>query len=419
MTMILRPEQIELLALGLPVIPANDSGGGSSQPAVTSQTVTQNSISPEQAPYFNDIMARTQAVSETPYQPYQGQRVAGLTPMEQEGHQAVANMQSDPYSLQQGLNNTQSAAQQGQNLTQFDSQYIGSNYNPQQVSMFNKPGQVGYDFSPNDFGSQQAQQYMNPYIGSVIDSSLGEMDRRHAIDQVGMDSQAAQAGAFGGSRAALMKSQNDHDYNNEVNNFIGQQYSQAYGNAQQQFNQDRGAQMSAAQQRLGAGEFNVGTAMDYGKTGVGVQQYNEGQRQNAAQLNLQGQIANQQNRVAAAGVQAQGANILGSMGNQQANIAGQQQNMALQRASAQSQMGGVERGLNQQADDIAAQEFANQRDQERNNLAFYSGMMRGSAPSMINTATSNSQSNGNNMAQMLGLGLGGLGAYQAYNKIGG
>ncbi len=76
-------------------------GKGGSAPQPTTQTVQQSNIPEYARPYFEDIMTRGTTASNVEYQPYQGQRVAEFTPMQQQAFQNIENLGVSPL-VQQG-----------------------------------------------------------------------------------------------------------------------------------------------------------------------------------------------------------------------------------------------------------------------------------------------------------------------------
>ena len=66
-------------------------GGGGSQPRETVQT--QTSIPEYARPYVERMLGKSEALTQTPYQAYGGERIAGFTPMQQQAFQGVQNMQ--------------------------------------------------------------------------------------------------------------------------------------------------------------------------------------------------------------------------------------------------------------------------------------------------------------------------------------
>lgn len=184
-------------------------GGGTSG----TSTVTQNSAPPQ---YVQDayqaLLARANPIADTPYQQYNGQLVAGLTPDQNTAMSTVAGAQgsTQPY--------TDAATQAAQTGTQ---QVWG-----------NLP-----TANANTIG-----QYMSPYQQDVINSTMQQAQQNDAIQQSQLMGNAIQSGAspFGGDRAgvaaATLAGQQAMANNQTLAGLNNQNYSQALGelNNQQQ-----------------------------------------------------------------------------------------------------------------------------------------------------------------------------------------
>jgi len=94
------------------------------------------------------------------------------------------------------------------------------------------------------FGTEQAQQYMNPYIQTALDPQLEYMRRQAQINQQGDMAKLAQAGAFGGSRQAILQGQNQEALMRKQAETTGAGYEKAYNAAMAQFNADQSNQRS-------------------------------------------------------------------------------------------------------------------------------------------------------------------------------
>lgn len=201
------------------------------------------------------------------------------------------------------------------------------------------------------FGAQQASDYMNPYISNVLDTTEARMAKRFQEQQGARDADAVSKGAFGGSRAAIVTGQAQRDMNDQMAQMEAQQYGQAFNNAEGQFNADRAARLQA--------------------TG----------------MNLQG-----------AGQLAQ----LDQMDN----------SVDLQNANSLMQTGAMQQTQDQNQLTTAYQDFVNQRDFPRQQLNFYSSILRG-VPISAQSETTQYAAPQNPLNQMMGLGVAGLGAYKA------
>jgi hypothetical protein len=167
-----------------------------------------------------------------------------------------------------------------------------------------------------DFTSADAQRYMNPYTQQVTENTTREMMRANDLGRQADAQRAAKAGAFGGSRGAIVQAERDRNFGYQLGDTVAKLNQDAYGNAQTQFNtdisrdlstgqfnvqtdlqrqqQNQGAALSAAQGNQAAGarasEFGLGQAL----TAQQLNQASDLARQQSNQsTNLQGQIANQ------------------------------------------------------------------------------------------------------------------------------
>jgi hypothetical protein len=82
-------------------------------------------------------------------------------------------------------------------------------------------GQMGAAFQPQKFTAQAAQDYMNPYLQSALNPQIEEARRQAQITRLGDANRLTQAGAYGGSRQAIMES--------ELNRSLGQNLASHYG----------------------------------------------------------------------------------------------------------------------------------------------------------------------------------------------
>lgn len=159
-------------------------------------------------PYVTDMLAKTKALAETPYQTYQGPFTAG-----------ASDLQSKVF---QGLGSLAFPSQLGQSFT-------------------GTAPSAGVDASGKPIQGQGiVSQYMNPYLQSVLDPQLAELRRQSQITQMQNAAKATGQGAFGGSRQALMDTETQRNLQQEMNKTVGQGYANAYEKAMQQFNTEQG-----------------------------------------------------------------------------------------------------------------------------------------------------------------------------------
>lgn len=143
-------------------------GKGNRQEASTQTQITEL---PEYArPYVDNLLKRTEAESLGQFQPYQGQRIA----------------QSDDFQdIVDSRNIVRNVA--GRGLPELD-EAIGG------IRDISRRGQ---------FTGAVADQYMNPYMETVVDRQKDAAIRDFNRMGAARDAAAVNAGAFGGSRAAV------------------------------------------------------------------------------------------------------------------------------------------------------------------------------------------------------------------------
>jgi hypothetical protein len=115
--------------------------------------------------------------------------------------------------------------------------------------------------------------YMNPYIKGVLDPTAREIGEGTARQANRLDSMAGSMGAFGGSRAALMRSENYEKHNQAVSDLYARGMGDAWDRAVSLWGADRASSMAAGGQLIGLGEatqradaLDVNTLMATGAT---------------------------------------------------------------------------------------------------------------------------------------------------------
>jgi hypothetical protein len=335
-------------------------GKGSSQP--TQSTVTQTNLPDWLRGPVLDAVGRAGAIAEQPYTPYPYERIAGFTPAQDQVSQNIMGLQSpNQFAFGSGL-----AASAGEQSLNMGAQgYTPGQFNPQQV----QPGQLDplRMATPQTFGQQQAEQYMSPYMQSVIDvakrSAISDAQKAQLQTNLG----AARQGTYGGSRQLLAALQREEDLNENLSDIQTRGLQASFENAQQQFGADRAALMSADQTNLQAGlgqqqlgfEGGLRAMISNQQTGLEAQRLGEQSRQFGAQQGL-----------AALGQAGQLGQTLGNLGQFQ-------QYADAQRLGLQQETADRYQGLEQQRLDQLYADFLRQRDYPMETLGFYSNIIRG------------------------------------------
>jgi hypothetical protein len=191
-----------------------------------------------------EVFQAAKGLAGTPFVPYTGPRVAGFNPDQLRQFQATrglfeTGMQYDPLSGLQEL--AQAPTPTIQPVTGFQAPTIQGLQGPQAA-------QIGGVSTPQFKGLLGADigAYQSPYTQQVIEQSMADIQRQADISRGQAQSRAIGAGAFGGSRSALLESESQRPY-------IEQMARTAAGLRESGFQQAQQAALSdlARQQQLG------------------------------------------------------------------------------------------------------------------------------------------------------------------------
>ena len=172
------------------------------------------------APYITNYLGQAQALSQTPYQVYQGPLTAGQSNLQTQAFQGLGSL-TVPSSIGDAATTAGGFA--------------------------TKAGNLAYTPNTTSFDATQAQQYMNPYLQASLDPQLAEARRQAQISNLQNMSKMTQAGAYGGGRQAIMQAEADRNLQQNLANITGQGYNTAYQQAMAQFNADQARKQQAQQ----------------------------------------------------------------------------------------------------------------------------------------------------------------------------
>jgi len=185
--------------------------------SVGQQTGTESSLSNWVGPYVTQMLGQGQALATQPYQAYTGPLTAGPSALQEQAWQGIPGLQI--------------------------------------------PTGEQTSFTPGSYTTPGvAEKYMNPYIQTALNPQIEEARRQAEIENLKNKTAATRAGAFGGSRGALMESEAQRNLLQNLANITGQGYQKAYDVGATQFNTEQGREQAAAKQ-----------AQDYGLAGLSAQ----------------------------------------------------------------------------------------------------------------------------------------------------
>jgi hypothetical protein len=321
-----------------------------------------------------------------------------------------------------GLRGLDTRYNTGQFSNQFQAPGQFSTSNIKAPGLQNYQMQGPQDVQSQQFGQQAAQQYMNPYMQSVVEMQQQDAQRQADIASTGRNAQATQAGAFGGSRQAIMDAEAAKNLASQKGSIQSQGLNAAYGQAQQQFNADQAQRMQAALANQGMG-YNVGSQnlqslLGVQQLGAGQnlqaqlaneqsRQYGAGQDMTAAQQRAQyGQSAQQmaeQSRQYGAGLGMQGLQTALQGAGQLGQLGGQQFQQGMDINKLQNQMGSQQQQAQQNILNQQIQNYATAQQYPMMQLSNMSNLLRGMP--MQSTTVQGYQAQPNALSQLGGLGL--------------
>jgi hypothetical protein len=233
-------------------------GGGAPPPPPAQQQVSQTSEFPEELkPYITDILERSKTRIEARdaegYLPYPAPRLAEFTPEQLEAQTGIAGLARTGLASDPTLASSRTYMQPALDATQA---------------------------SLGQFDTAAAQQYMSPYMQSVIDIQKREAMRSGDVQRQNIGTQAVGAGGFGGSRQAIQESEQRRNEAQLLNDIQAKGQQSAFETGAAQFERQKGRELSGGKQLAGLGEQAPRLALaELGAlSGVGAAQQEQGQR---------------------------------------------------------------------------------------------------------------------------------------------
>lgn len=162
---------------------------------------SQSTLSPNFAPYVYGMLGKGWEAANVPFQDFTGQRFA--------------------FS----------------NINPATGQYEGG-YSPLESQAFAGLGALG-PYNPTQFSTGlgpvgTVQSYMSPYMSAVTDIEAREARRQADISRQAEQARLAQAGAYGGSRQAIMEAERQRNLQTQIGDITSKGLQSAYDRAMEQ-----------------------------------------------------------------------------------------------------------------------------------------------------------------------------------------
>ncbi len=198
------------------------------------ETGQETSLSPWVGDYVVDMLGRGRAAASQPYTAYTGPLTAGVSDLQQQayyGDDGEGGLGS--LSIPTGMGSAFSPTSFTANLD-----------TPQTVP--DPTRQMGEDgVAPTRQINTVAEQYMNPYLQSSLNPQIAELRRQQEISRLNDASRLTEAGAYGGSRQAIMEAEGNRNLLTQIDRTQSQGYRDAYDKARAQFNAEQAAARDA------------------------------------------------------------------------------------------------------------------------------------------------------------------------------
>lgn len=222
-------------------------------PPLGAQTTAETNLSTWAGPYVTEMLGKSQALADLPYRAYTADVAGAYRPMGQQLSAGPSELQTKAFQGLGALTVPQTldtAAQQAQQTYGTTQQYMPT---------------VG-----------TIESYMNPYLEAVLSPQRRAAEESAAKARMETAGRLSQAGAYGGSRQAIMEAEGQKNLQQLLSDITGKGYAGAYDVARAQ----RQADIQAGLQGIGAQ-----TAATQSLANIGAQQ------QAAGIQNLQQQLA--------------------------------------------------------------------------------------------------------------------------------
>ena len=457
---------------------------GKGKQAPGDSTVRQTNLPEYADPYFRRLLQGAEEASmpfdpvtgESRYVPYQGERIA---PSEMYGdiQASRAMIRGIAQSPIEGMKEGMDAQREGMGITRrgvgYTEEGVGrlrglSDYQTGDFSPFGEFDQ--YDFrdptqfseysfrpdfqfqqfqfqEPERFTGGQVQDYMSPYMQSVVDQQQRQAQLEFERQGSSRAAQAVQAGAFGGSRQAVQEALAEEALGRQMGDIQARGSQAAFEQAAQQFGADRAARMSvdqaraaelariqssaaAEQARVDQARYTElanresAQAAEFARAGnveaaeaarVQAARFDDLARRQSAveqsrQFGASQALAAEQAAVSAAGQMGTMAQGLGSLGQALAGLGERQRAADIQGAQLLETVGRDIRAEDQGRLDLAYEDFTRQRDYPMQQYERMANLLRG-IPVQPNVEEQRMVAY-NPIQQALGAGISALGLYK-------
>ena len=219
-----------------------------SQPTSTTQTTI-----PEYArPTAERLVGRAEALSEKPYVPFEGQRLAGLTETQK--------------GVTQDILSREMPGQFGTGTTIATSGGLGA------LGYGERAAQVGQQLGEQFASPETVQKYMSPYTQAVTDIQKREAIRSAQQGQLAQNLASARQGTYGGARQTIAATERERNLQDQLAKIQASGDQAAYDQAIKAIQASNAAQIAGLQTGLQGAQAASQAGATLGQLGIGEQQ---------------------------------------------------------------------------------------------------------------------------------------------------
>lgn len=249
--------------------------------ATETTQIKPSTLSDWAAPYVTNMLGRAEAFSNLPFQPYEGALTAGPSTLQSKAFEGIGSL-TVPTAFGEAAKTMGDIANKAGSMSYTPTTFTNT---------FNAPAAyTAGTFDPLQFNQANVQQYMNPYLQSVLDPQLRETQRQAEIARNQMQSRMAQAGAYGGSRQAIMEAEAQRNLMQQLGDITGKGYATAFEDAARRLQEQNTRNLEAAKfgesSRQFGSELGLKSADLAAKYGLDTQKEQEAAKQYAARYGL-------------------------------------------------------------------------------------------------------------------------------------
>jgi len=432
-------------------------GGKSGSSAPTEQTVYSTDLPEYVEPYFKRLLQRGEAESLQGYTPYGGARLAYFSPDELTGQAmtrgyAASGTPQEYTSAGTTLSGLTGYGTQGYTPGTISSSYtareagptyaagnvgptyaagtlgasgyggrqITSGYRPETRGSAYTARTAGEAFNPLEY-EKNLQRFMSPYQQQVTDIEKREAIRQSQMMAARNQDAAAASGGLGGYREAIMQSERQRNLGTQLGDIQARGQQKAFENAQAQLERERAAKLGAAQFGLQQYTSEEAARQQQERFAQGAFQAGQQAKQQAAALGLNAQqqqeAANQAAEKFAQSAYDMSSRTALAKAKGLMGVGTEKERAALSRIQALMGIGSQQRAMEQASLDMGYDDFLRQEGYSKDQLGFFSNLLRG-VPVTPQQTTSTFQQQPGLFQSLLGAGLSGLGLYKGYGGTG-